>query len=60
MQKRALLFLKAVILDDLGLEEKAVGLVFGLDKHTGFFRLAFFDLESQSQTNQQRIARRRL
>lgn len=48
---RALLFLEAIVLDDFGLKEPPVGLVFGIDNYAGFFGLAFFDL-SITGTNQ--------
>ncbi|SPQ23640.1 a84eac45-6bd1-46d1-abd0-37b370c49a64 [Thermothielavioides terrestris] len=40
----ALLFLKAIILDYLSVEEPPVGVVFGLDDYAGLFGLAFFGL----------------
>ena len=37
-----LLLLEAVVFDNLGLQQPAVGLVLGLDDHAGLFRLALF------------------
>jgi hypothetical protein len=49
-----LLFLKAVVLDNFGLEQATVGLVFGFNNHVGLFRLALFDLQdAQVTTGQQ-------
>lgn len=38
-----MLFLKAIIFDDLGLEEKAIGVVFGFDDDAGFLWLVLLD-----------------
>lgn len=41
---RALLFLKAILLDYLTLKEEAFRLILRLDDNAGFFGLAFLDL----------------
>lgn len=48
---RALLFLEAIVLDNLSLKEPPVGLVFGIDNYAGLFGLAFFNLNI-TRTNQ--------
>ena len=55
---RALLFLEAIVLDNLSLKEPPVGLVFGIDNYAGLFGLAFFNLKITRQTSQQGGGRR--
>ena len=42
-----MLFLEAIVLDNLGFKKKAVGLVFGFDNDARLFGLSFFDLSER-------------